>query len=293
MYNFITVTKRSKKTYILIDTNIFVQCCLLEKKEDDEKSIDSLIKILDENKATLLLPEIVKKEFYKTVNLQSYTEWGDNFKAKIKININQTKGQNDSQDRESKSKNPKNQQSKPIIELSETLSSNFLTNIDTFVSEQIKLFKKIQRKIEVVFNHKNKEVIPFQKKDFFEAYNLYLLGEKPTKSGYAIQSDAVIVSGLYSFLKKKNNYQFLLCSNNTEDFSDKILDGKEGLNSSTNLHFHIKSKIKGESRYYKYLSVLLNNEFGFEIKSDITKEQNIDINTPDSTSELVGKSKII
>ena len=80
--------------------------------------------------------------------------------TKIKININQTKGQNDSQDRESKSKNPKNQQSKPIIELSETLSSNFLTNIDTFVSEQIKLFKKIQRKIEVVFNHKNKEVIP-------------------------------------------------------------------------------------------------------------------------------------
>ena len=32
--------------------------------------------------------DIKYDEFYKTVNLQSYTEWGDNFKAKIKININ-------------------------------------------------------------------------------------------------------------------------------------------------------------------------------------------------------------
>jgi len=69
------VSKSNKKIYLLIDTNIFVQSCLLEKEIDDNKSIDALLKILNNNEAILLLPEIIKEEYYKNLNSKMLIKW--------------------------------------------------------------------------------------------------------------------------------------------------------------------------------------------------------------------------
>ena len=55
--------------YLCIDTNIFIQCCVLELEGgDDINSLKDLIKLLDDNKVKLLLPEIIEVEFDRKID---------------------------------------------------------------------------------------------------------------------------------------------------------------------------------------------------------------------------------
>src|SRR5690349_2247142 len=49
--------------YLLIDTDVYIQCSLLENEGDDKKAIETLLDILEKNKVKLLLPEVVRLEF--------------------------------------------------------------------------------------------------------------------------------------------------------------------------------------------------------------------------------------
>jgi len=162
------------------------------------------------------------------------------------------------------------------------------------MKKQLTEFEETKSKIEKIFNHKNRELILFKRSHFFEAYKFFISGIKPVKIGEkapAIQSDAVIMAGLYSFLKSKKNYELIICSNNSQDFSDDNIDNKSGLDEEIPLHPHIKLRIKGNVKLYKYLSVLLNKIFKTKIETNIKKAENTEIDHNGQDNQLVGESK--
>lgn len=273
--------------FVFVDTNIFVQCCLLQNDGDDEKSIDTLLSILNTNKAKLLLPEVVKKEFFKRINDQAYNNWADDFKKSHNPIREQA-----AQSQDQRGKAPKSQFIKPDSTFSQKLELNCQDNFDKFLTEQVTSFKSTQAKVEKIFKHKNRISIPLLPEDFFNAYRLYLSGEKPIKNNaYAIQSDAVIMTGLYRFLNKQKNYKFIICSSNCQDFAADNITLVKGTEENVPLHPDILSNIKGECELYVFLSVLLEKVFGAKLKTIKDKtEETIVVSTSDE-SELVGLSK--
>ena len=56
--------------YLFIDTNNFIACALLIKPKHSPKTIKKLSELLDSNKIKLILPEVVKIEFFRVVNTE-------------------------------------------------------------------------------------------------------------------------------------------------------------------------------------------------------------------------------
>jgi hypothetical protein len=64
-YNYLLNLSAMK--YLLIDTDVYIQCAVLEYEGDDIKAIETLLEMLNKGKVKLLLPEVVKIEFYRVL----------------------------------------------------------------------------------------------------------------------------------------------------------------------------------------------------------------------------------
>lgn len=116
--------------YLCIDTNIFIQCCLLELEEgDDINSLNDLIKVLDKNKVKLLLPEIIEIEFHKKLN--------ERFES-IEKSINKHK-ENIGFDNA----------------LPQKVKQEMIKNIDECIKKRDKNKIKVEKSITKIFSHKN------------------------------------------------------------------------------------------------------------------------------------------
>ena len=278
--------KIEKPIYLFVDTDIFVQCCRLERDGDDEISIDTLLKILDENRCQLILPEVVKKEFFKQINERSYHEWADNFK-KSHSPLRELAAQSQSQT----SKTSKISATSSTNNYNQKLENRCQDNFDKFLDEQVKLFKKTQSKIEKIFAHRNTKLITFREADLFVAYQAFLSGIKPTKSGNAIQSDAVTLAGISRYLKNKKGFRLIICSHNCNDFAADGITSDKGSENSVPVHRDVADQLNGDCELYLFLSVVLNKVFGVKLKIEEDKTEEI-IDTPKSEeSKLVGLSK--
>lgn len=182
--------------YLLIDTNIYIQCCLLELEGDDHGVLKKLHSLLEENKLTLLLPEVIQLEFEK--NLQEKFEKIKNQIGRYKEAINK--------DGELDSKVKKDLMSK-LTECSDERARN--------KSEGIQTIKKI-------FQHKNTQKIKLNSLAMENAYRRFLANKKPysKREDGQIQPDCLLVEGVNEYLKDKTDYELFLCSANKDDFSD-------------------------------------------------------------------------
>lgn len=231
-----------KKTikYLCVDTNIFIQCCLLEIEGDNLDVLNKLHHLLDKDKLRLLLPEVIKLEFYKVLGskLDSLTESIGRHKKAINMDTFDKK-----------------------------IKEDLLAKLDEVTKDRKEISKKVQGEIEAIFDHKNtiQTGLELTPQIFVEAYKTSLSGNKPFKKMPGelnlFQQDCLIIESLRTYFKTLSGYEFYFCSQNKEDFAEK--DKADNLNT----HKDIKKGFKHVT-YYENLGKLLNKEF----KSGINKK---------------------
>lgn len=225
-----------KNQYLLVDTNNFIECFEYGYKnvEQDVRIIEGLLLILNGNKITLLLPEIVKLEVERLLS-EKQRELG-----KVYSNI--------CENIEIDSPFSKKQISKAIREIKEDYLKNFE------IAKQI-LFK--------TFNHKNTKTIELTNTIFLSAYKRSVTGKKPFKkirdkrSGWPfheIQPDCLIIESVKSYLNDIKNYEFYICTKDPDFYESE---------SSSKIHPDIKKEFK-KIKSYKRLSNFLVKKFNLK-----------------------------
>ena len=232
--------KSNKLKYLCVDTNIFVQCCLLEIDGDNLDVLTKLHKLLDQNKIKLLLPEVIKLEFHQA--LKRKTESLINQIGKHKGNIN-------------------------TDSFNKKIKEDLIEKLEQYAEEKRKISEKVKEEIESIFSHKNtiQDGLQLTPQIFVEAYRMSLNGDKPfDKDRPSIfQQDCLIIEALRSFLKDKSPYEFYFCSQNKSDFADINPKKAEALD----VHGDIQPKFSHIS-YYENLGTLLNQK----LKTKVSKE---------------------
>jgi hypothetical protein len=253
---------KSINNYLCVDTCIFLQCCFLENDGDDLIVLNKLHQLLNTNKVQLLLPEVIKLEFYKR------------FKTKNDEIINEIKRRKE----EIKKGGP----------LSEKQKQDIAKLLENYIKEKEEYYKKVKKEIGEIFNNKNtiQEGLEITPENFVGAYKMFLSQEKPFKTNKrddkgdaVIQNDCLIIEALRDFLKNKLKHNFYFCSTNKSDFAEDKLNNKK-----LSIHKDISVKFTNIS-YYENLGTLLNEKFKAKLsKKIITKlSDNISINNQDDT----------
>lgn len=220
------------KRYLCIDTNIFIQCCLLELEGDNIDALKQLHKLLDESKVYLLLPEVIELEFYK--KLQNKVDEIEQMVGKHKANINKDN-------------------------FDDKIKKDLLSKLDSVLKERERNASKVLKEIGVIFSHKNTFKIGLSTDIFIDAYKSFLRGEKPYKSNTIISQDCLIIQSLKYFLKDKADNPLYLCSLNTEDFA-KNKTSNISQTHNPEIHPDVK-KMLTSIQYYTNLFSLLNEQF--------------------------------
>lgn len=263
----------SERPYILIDTNIFIQCCLLElEKGDDLSVLEKLNTLLQEDKLYILLPEVVELEFHSRLNkkIESMKRYIADYKKQIGKDSN----------------------------LDERVKSDMIEKIGECLEERERNTEIVKTEIEKVFKSSNTIRLSITPEDIVNAFRCSLREDKPFNSslGINIQSDVLIVEAAKKYFSNREKYSFYICSNNKADFAEVI--EKEGKKVS------IATEIKKEFdhiEYYPNLLQLLNDKFkaGYEqedIKnfSEVDAKEPLVINVPDGTGpEFISKLSAI
>lgn len=215
--------------YLFIDTNIYVQCCLLQIEGDDIGALKKVHDLLNDDRVTLLLPEVVELELYKILNLK-----GEEIKKKIgsyQETINKDS------------------------DLDEKIKRDLVLKIKEVAESRSTNTEKAIKEIEVLLKSKGTAILRITPNQIISSYKQFLSGRKPYKEGQpgSIQPDCLIIDALSEYLSDKTNYDLYFCSSNTEDFS--VRDDKE-----IKIHPEIKSRF-GHIKFYSNLYELLNKEF--------------------------------
>src|SRR5581483_8945344 len=228
-----------KQKFILVDTNIFIQQLETGFKDLDYdlKPVKKLLNLLNNNKAKLLLPEIVRLE-YKRIFNEKKKELSSEFdKIKTSATI-----------KSSKSKKEIDQE------------------IDKILEEKNRDQKEFNDVVEKLFSHKNREDIPLNNEIIVESYMYAVTEEKPYKKilvradeaqpliAHTIQPDCLIIESCHYFLKNLDNYLFLISTNDKDYFNEEGSD----------LDSNIKKTFK-TTNIYKTLAELLNKEFNAKL----------------------------
>lgn len=226
--------------YIFIDTCIYIQCCLLEIEGDDIGALKRVRDLLSQQKAILLLPEVVELEFNKILKnkLKALKEMVGYYQEDINKNN----------------------------ELDKKIKSDLITKIKEVVEERAANTEKAIKEIEILFNNEDTIKLPIKGEHLVFAYKDFLSSEKPHKPKQRgeIQPDSVIISSLSECLANKDGYSFYFCSSNTEDFS--VIKNDELV-----IHPEISKQFKSIN-FYSNLYDLLNKDFGAKYtKSSIEK----------------------
>ncbi len=193
------MAKKNTK-FLFIDTNIYIQSCVLEIDEgDDLLAIKKLRTLLDQDKLILLLPEIVELEIYKKLN--NKIEEVEKYLGEYKKKVN-TDGL---------------LEEKIKKELMESFSKVLLTRKQNS--------KKVMEELRGVFSHKNtvRKELKLTPELLLEGYKYFFHQSKPYKneqSSAFIQNDCLIIELIKKYLTGKKNYTLYICSNNKADFCE-------------------------------------------------------------------------
>lgn len=225
-----------KTKYLCVDTNIFIQCCLLEIEGDDLKVLTTLHNLLDKNKLYLLLPEIIKLEFYKVIK---------NRKEDIFNNITKHKN-NISGDGSIKGK----------------IQDDMVKLLTDYVENRKKISAKVESEIESIFTHRNtiQTGLELTPDIFIKAYKMSFNHNKPFKKDNRderlnfIQQDCLVVETISNFMANIKNYELYFCSLNKSDFS------QDPKSKKSTIHGDISAKFKNII-YFENLGSLLLNKF--------------------------------
>ncbi len=248
---------KSATKYLFIDTNIYIQCCLLELEGDSLDTLNELEKLLEKNKVKLLLPEVVELEFRKVLE-NKFSE------LKKKIGLYKTSISNDKT-------------------LDEKIREDLVLNLDNCIKERERNTEKVEKKMEELFKNNKftiRKDLSIKDNHLVGAYKAFLSGEKPFKSGLGImQPDCVIIEALAEYFSNIENYKLFFCSFNKEDFAKN-----PKAKNSLKIHEDIEKRFK-HIKYYRNLFELLNAEFdGKYTKESIEKLEEKKVSLYDDAS---------
>lgn len=227
--------------YLCIDTNIFIQCCLLEQEGDDIGALNKLSDLLNQGTIQLLLPEVVEIEFFrrladKTVVMQRQID-------KLKEIVGKDQ------------------------ELDKKFKNDILGHLTKVMDIRLENKLNVEEKIRKIFSHENtiKEGLKITPDLIVDAFKYHLSGMKPYKKTSAnqqvLQADCLIVKSLNKFLQGRSDFKLYLCSLNDQDFADESSVSKEVKIENPPIHPEIKSHFH-HIEYRRNLLNLLNEEFG-------------------------------
>ena len=232
--------------YLFIDTNNFIACALLIKPKHSPKTIKKLSELLDSNKIKLILPEVVKIEFFRVVNTEL---------DKIKNDVN----------------NLKEIIKKEFPTYLENEKNNLNKLIEEIFTKRKSSSKSAKEEIDSLFSKKNVINIPINAEIFINAYKRALAGLKPYNMKFwclkcdepknIINADSLIFESILSETKKSGKIELIFCSENHTDFA--IFDKKEKKHI---LHPELKSELPKNTKYYLHLTEVLDFEFKAKIK---------------------------
>lgn len=208
--------------YLLIDTNVYIQCCLLELEGDDHEVLKKLESLLNQDKLILLLPEVVELELDKALE--------DKF-AEIKNQIGIYK--------EAINKDAK---------LDSRVKKDLIAKLTQCSEEREKNTREVKYTVKKIFQHKNTKKIKISAMAMENAYRMFLADKKPysREEGGQIQPDCLIIEAAKEFLQSEIEYEFMLCSSNKRDFADnpnekdkKIIVAKDINSSFKNISYYV------------------------------------------------------
>lgn len=183
--------------YICVDTNNYIQCCLLELEGDTLDALKGLYETIEKGEAVLLLPEVIELEFYKVISSKTN-------KMKKQIGLVE----------EFVNKNG---------ELDEKIKKDLTEKISICLKEREKNSKDVQEQMKKLFALPNTVRIQLTDSIFIDGYKTFLSGKKPAKldEKIPIQADTLIVKSLEHYLRDKKDYELYIASGNIEDFANK------------------------------------------------------------------------
>jgi len=233
--------------YLFIDTNNYVACALLTKPKHNIETVDNLINLLNKNKVKLILPEIVKIEFYKKAE-----------ETLLEIRRIIIKVINDKLEDIYKNYSFLKEDKREL--------KRYLKRLLTKREEN---YKDVRQKIEEIFNNKNVINVPFDNNVLLKAIIRALRGKKPFKKKEnnhkeIINQDCLIFESIVSILpklKRDKKNKLIICSDNYKDFAERDKETKEYL-----LHHEIMEDLIQNTVYYRNLPEALSKEFEKKIK---------------------------
>lgn len=251
--------------YIFIDTNIYIYCALITKGNYTTQTIDSLNQCLKMNNVKLIMPEVVKMEFFK----KAY----NTFENDVMNNIAKLK---------------KEIQNISFPDYLGEDKAKIENNIDRLLEERKRNLERVSNNIlNDIITNQNTVLIELTNDIFLKAYKRALSGEKPynqqicsscNNSEYIINADCMIIESIIDYFDNiyiNEDDILIFCSNNTKDFAvfnkDKNIHELDGA---------IRNTLKIKVKYYNNLPELLKKEFNSEINSkEIIEIRNIETDT--------------
>lgn len=223
--------------YLLIDTNIFVQCSLLEEEGDDFEVVKKLLKLMDESKLILLLPEVIELEFEKVLIQKS-----EKLRSKVGQYIKSVERDNDFDSR---------------------IKHDLMEKMDDLLKERVKYSERTGVMVRKIFGHKNTVHLAVESEMMVEAYKYFLSNEKPFRpvKGIVIQPDCLIIESAKNYFSSKDNYVLYFCSLNKRDFAENEKSDPLELAKS------IKKKFVNIT-YYLNLGDLLKEKFQIKLSPE-------------------------
>lgn len=248
-----------EKKYLCIDTSVFIQCCWLEIEGDDITALQVLHELLDKNEVILLLPEVIKLEFYKVL---------DQKKAEIEKSVSAHK--------EAIGKD---------FALNKKISDDLIASLESCIKKREVNIIEVKKEIEEIFHHDRTEFLELTPDILLASYKLFLSGKKPGKQRqlFPISADQMIIESLFSKLKEIKNYSLFLCSPNIEDFAEEAFKVK-GRKKEIPLHQDIRERFC-KIHYYTNLFELLNEHFEGKYSPVMIDKINVESLNPDSINE--------
>lgn len=245
--------------YLCVDTNIFIQCCLLELQTgDDIGAVSKLLELLENNSLKLLLPEVISIEFKRKIQekTQRLTRQIDTYKRQV--------GKDG--------------------ELDDKVKVDIDKKLDEVIDSRVTNRREVEKKIDSLFSHHNTQQLLITPEVLVEAYRSSLSGKKPHNPDFEknqfVQPDTLIVQILKKTLYGRKDYELYLCSNNKHDFAAE----EKGEVARDNPRIH--ADIAREFHHIEYrtnLLKLLNDKFETDFPEDsIEQLESKQIFPPDS-----------
>jgi len=270
--------------YIFIDTDNFVFSSLSSRGNHSPDALEKIKKILmlDENNIKLLVPEVVKLEYEKTVE----KAFNNNIKNKVgelksllnqgligylkKNGLKNYLGQDDISAKLNSVINENNTMKHIGAEFPLHLREPILCKADKIKNNREKGKNKAKKVLNEIMALENSLIIDLTYDIIVEAEKRRIQEKAPSKNGsHKNDQDCYIIETLKMFLQDtSSNSELLFCSNNTKDFANS------NNNSNFILHEDIRKdfeKIDVKTKYYESLPDMLEKEFSKRINADEIK----------------------